>query len=207
MDYFTADLHMGHENILKYEARGEWLKSALGRDITIQDHDQHVIDTLNHWVKPSDTLWILGDLSFWKSAYYTLSLVEQIECRHIRFISGNHDSSRIEQYRFCSQQKPGALFEAVHEFYHETKIGGRKYVLSHFPILDWNAGAHGSVMLHGHCHGNLDYHRFGIDKYRILDVGWDASFKTFGQYRPFSLDRIHDLVMHKEHFPHHGDAT
>lgn len=204
MDYFTADLHFGHDNIMKpdYADRGAYLKRLLGgREPTIQEHDAWIIGNINTYVKPTDNLWILGDISFWKSAYYTLSLIEQLECKHIRLISGNHDSALLSVYQSCP------LFEEVYPFHYEVKINKRKHVLAHSPVLDWNGAGHGSLMLHGHCHGGLDYERFGIDKYRIMDVGWDASIKTLGAYRPFSLEQIHERLMPKEHFPHHGEAT
>ncbi len=32
------------------------------------------------------------------------------------------------------------------------KIDGRKYVLSHFPMADWQSMSHESIHLHGHIH-------------------------------------------------------
>jgi calcineurin-like phosphoesterase family protein len=71
--WFTADLHLGHGNIIKYclrpfltpqekeraqhDARGRW-KVA---DETIERHDNALLEAINEAASEQDALWILGD--------------------------------------------------------------------------------------------------------------------------------------------------
>ena len=51
-----------------------------------------------------------------------------------------------------------------------------RFVLFHYPILEWNGYRKGAIMLHGHQHNHKDYNsknrRDGIMRY---DVGVDAN--------------------------------
>lgn len=76
MIYFTADLHLGHNNILKYANRPFE---------TIEEMDGTIIDNINNTVKEDDTLFIVGDFS-WKPKKY----LDQLKCK-VFLITGNHD--------------------------------------------------------------------------------------------------------------------
>ena len=55
MLYFTADLHLGHANIIRH----------CGRPFaSVEDMDRCLIDNWNRRVRPEDTVYILGDLMF-----------------------------------------------------------------------------------------------------------------------------------------------
>ena len=79
--WFTADLHLGHANIIRYCSRP--FEGAAEMDATL-------LGAINHSVQPGDTLWILGDFSCRgrSPAHYR----EQINCRDVRLILGNHDN-------------------------------------------------------------------------------------------------------------------
>ena len=55
MVFFTADLHIGHANIIKLNKRP--FK-------TIEEMDNALIDNWNAKVTPNDTVYILGDVFF-----------------------------------------------------------------------------------------------------------------------------------------------
>ena len=71
--WFTADLHLGHGNIIRYclrpflssaererarrDPRAKWRVS----EETLQRHDDALLDAINTSVQTRDTLWILGD--------------------------------------------------------------------------------------------------------------------------------------------------
>ena len=109
--WFTSDLHLGHGNIIRYcdrpffspEERDRLANESGDHESgrfkvspeTIERHDDALIDALNESVAPDDTLWILGDFS--------LSPVEEaaayrarIQCRHVNFVRGNHDSPHYD---------------------------------------------------------------------------------------------------------------
>ena len=54
--FFTADPHFGHTNIIRYENRP--FASA-------EEMDQELIRRWNETVSPEDTVYLLGDFSFY----------------------------------------------------------------------------------------------------------------------------------------------
>jgi calcineurin-like phosphoesterase family protein len=210
--HFTSDLHIRHRSILRYTPRGEVLGFGpqnededlplveVERRVTI--HDQWVLDTINAHVQPQDNLYILGDLFFgdkWLAAYW----ISQIKCRHKFLVPGNHDHEQpglVDFYADCG------LFEAVYPHRAEVKIDGLRYVLDHYPIVEWNKGHRGSLMLHGHCHANFNYAKADLADKKILDVGWDSSVKVLGEYRPFELADIAKFMEGRVNITHHNKA-
>ena len=67
--------------------------------------------------------------------------------------------------------------------------------MSHYPMLFLNGGHWGSIMLHGHCHGNNQDRNVGL---RRMDVGVDCN-----DWYPVSLETIvaqlGDLPINKHH--------
>lgn len=55
--FFTADPHFGHTNIIRYENRP--FASA-------EEMDQELIRRWNETVSPEDTVYLLGDFSFYR---------------------------------------------------------------------------------------------------------------------------------------------
>lgn len=53
MDYFTSDLHIGHDKDFLYKPRGF---------DSIEQHDTAIVKRWNDIVTPDDTVYILGDL-------------------------------------------------------------------------------------------------------------------------------------------------
>ena len=82
MIYFTSDLHLGHENSIEFSKR------PFG-DIT--EMNKQLIDNINDDVKTNDELWILGDFAYKVSREEVRKLRDQIKCRNVHLIRGNHD--------------------------------------------------------------------------------------------------------------------
>jgi calcineurin-like phosphoesterase family protein len=209
--YFTSDLHIGHRSILRYTPRGEVLgfgpqneDEDLPKDVVdhrTEVHNAWVLDRINATVQPQDTLYILGDLFFgdqWLAAYW----ISQIKCRHKILVPGNHDH---EQKGLVAFYAASGLFENVVD-YLEVKIDGVRYVMCHYPIVEWNKGHRGAIHLHGHCHANFDYVKANLADKRILDVGWDSSLKVLGEYRPFELADILKYMEGRVNITHHNKA-
>ena len=167
MLWFTSDLHLGHENIIRFTGR-PWATAA--------EMNEALIDNINACVKPGDTLYILGDVSFRAGFKNVAETVGRIACRHVRLIRGNHDGDVPEE----------GFFEAVRD-YEEVKYHGRKLCLMHYPLLTWNGIYYGSIHLHGHIHSQGDeYNRRNLAQgYLRYDVGVDAN-----GYRPVSFTEI-----------------
>ena len=172
--WFTADLHLGHGNIIKYcqrpflspeenaraakDSRGSWKVSAE----TVRRHDAAILDAINERVGPEDTLWILGDFSlssFTKAEAYR----QRILCPHVNFVRGNHDLSSYD-----------ALFNRVID-QGMVKHEGQKIWLNHYPMRTWDKAFHGAWHLYGHVHGRLTEEDMANPRLLTRDVGLDAT--------------------------------
>jgi calcineurin-like phosphoesterase family protein len=177
MDFFTSDLHFGH-NLMVNKAKWE---SPYRDYATIDEHDHDIISKINHQATSYlDTIYIIGDLSFHKPLV-TADLLSRITAKKV-LVKGNHDNR--------TKNKMGALLspvvmEELTEFhtYLERKFkvwtirGGGAFdeqniVMFHFPIMHWRNQDKGWWHLHGHLHGNPS----GVPG-KCLDVGWDAHGK------------------------------
>ena len=97
----------------------------------------------------------------------------------VLLVPGNHDKdwdNKLVQGTFIVEQPITVL-----------KIDGRKYVLSHFPMADWQSMSHESIHLHGHIHseGSLYNEMNRMQGLYRYDVGVDAN-----GYSPVSMEEI-----------------
>ena len=145
MNWFTADLHLGHKNIIKYSNRP--FESVEHMDATI-------LGNLNALVAPTDTLWILGDFCMNKTK--TQAYRELINCNGVKLILGNHDADSYPSRWFDT-------WPILHD-----KIAGQKMTLCHYALRTWPKMHKGSWHLYGHSHGSLP------GQGRSFDVGVDC---------------------------------
>jgi calcineurin-like phosphoesterase family protein len=178
--FFTSDTHWFHKNILRLAER-PWQN--------VEDMRVTMITYWNSIVKEGDEVYHLGDLSL-GSASKTVDILQQLNGRKY-LLWGNHDSSLrrkqavIDEFEWCRN-------------YHELKIqdadaprGVQRIILCHYPLLTWNSSSHGSWMLHGHCHGNIDELNKSTTR---LDVGVDSS-----DYAPISYDAVKAIMLEKSY--------
>lgn len=162
MNWITADLHLGHANIIKY----------CNRPFTsVQEMDSVLIGNINKVVMPGDALWIVGDFSMSSNYDVVYKYRERINCQNIHLILGNHDYLAENQYNH--------IFESVSS-YQELMYNTTKVVLSHYAMRVWNKSHRGAWHLYGHSHGALPDNG---DK--SFDVGVDC-----WNYKPLSITDI-----------------
>jgi calcineurin-like phosphoesterase family protein len=161
MIYFTADLHLSHTNIIKYCNRP--FKDANHMDEIITKNFLEVL-------KPEDTLYILGDISFRPEPVekFFSRLPEGLKIYYIR---GNHDFKLTNEFllKYCVSVYPMI----------DIKIEGQKITLCHYAMRTWNCSCHGAWDLHGHSHGTLP--PLG----KQMDVGVDTN-----HFYPYSFYEI-----------------
>lgn len=148
MEYLTSDLHFLHKNILKYSPTFRPFEN-------VADMTDKLVQYWNRTVTPQDTVYHLGDFGI-GSKSKLLKIKERLNGKII-MVKGNHDYMPTD-----------------HDILY-LKRNNKQYVMCHYPMAVWKNHSHGSIMLHGHCHGSYQ----GVGK--ILDVGWDAhgKFLTF----------------------------
>lgn len=172
--WFTSDLHFCHRNILKYTDRIN-VMGLNAENPNLDQMNQWIIDKWNSRVMREDTVYMLGDFSFINTDL-TRKLLEKLK-GHKHLIWGNHDKSLkgLENYfESCSQIKEAVFKKENFPFMEENMT----VEMCHFPILSWDKRSHGSVMLHGHCHGNMDDYNTNSGELRV-DVGLDGKLANY----------------------------
>jgi calcineurin-like phosphoesterase family protein len=137
--FFISDLHLQHENIIKYCNRPF---------NSVKEMNQTIINNWNNIVGEKDIIFILGDFCFRSSRttwVYFLSKLNGIKY----LIKGNHD-----RYKDIPFDK----FEQVTELLNinikkDLEIPERQRItLCHYPMLSWYQSHRGSWQLFGHIH-------------------------------------------------------
>jgi calcineurin-like phosphoesterase family protein len=176
--WFTSDWHYSHKNIIKYCKRPFQ---------TVEEMNEKLVSNWSNLVRPSDTVYFLGDFIFSVNKETIAQVVSSLRAKEVHFIAGNHDSHLKGATK--------SLFASYSEYKEitvpdVTAPGGVQHiVLCHYPMLSWNRSFYGSWMLHGHCHGNL-----GEDKISLrMDVGVDPC-----GFKPISYEQIRDKMRQKQ---------
>lgn len=214
--YFTADLHFGHGNIIKYcnrpfltdadkkaleENGGRWHDGAWKGEFAsnwkityeaIEIMNNHLIDQINAIVKPEDTIWYLGDFCFARKSDYKRKARfyrDRINCQNINIIWGNHDKYEIRE-----------MFNEAYDL-KMIKVNDQEIVLSHYGMAVWNKSHRGAWQLYGHSHSSSEpWMDKNMPGRRSMDVGVDNIKKLLGEYRPISFDEVKSIMSKREGF-------
>lgn len=214
---YSADYHNGHGNIIKYCNRpflmkedqealerngGTWHRGSWKGDGSANHRmswgavdlmNKTIIDNTNKIVGENDALFFLGDWAFDRN-----NLLEacrkyrnQINCKNVYFIWGNHDDVDIRMEDIFS-----GCYDCL-----EIEVDGQRMSLSHYAQFTWNKSHRGTWDLYGHSHANLEE---WADKVmpgrRSMDVGIDNAYKILGEYRPFLHKEIGNIMSKRNGF-------
>lgn len=138
--------------------------------------DEALISNYNKVVGPYDYSYILGDISY-RTPQQTVDIFKRMNGIKT-IVKGNHDSREMVRALIES----GVVSRVVDYWEMHDKPSGSKLVLMHYPLLTWRADRHGSIHLHGHCHGSIDDQNLDVLR---MDVGVDTN-----KYAPISLTDI-----------------
>lgn len=176
MNFYIADMHFGHKNVIRYDNRPF---------DSIEEMDKAMITLWNETVGDNDVVYILGDFSWYKEekTAFILGCLKG----HKVLIKGNHDhiSPKVARH-----------FDRICE-YAEIKDGEEKVVMSHYPMPFWNGQHINSIHLYGHVHNSHQYNYcLSIEKelrklqdipMRMFNVG---CMMTYMNYIPRTLNEI-----------------
>lgn len=167
-DFFTADPHLGHANIIKHCHRP--FRTHDGRlDVALMDRT--IIKNWNSVVGRKDRVYVLGDFCHWKGLKADHYLKKLNGSKVL--IKGNHDKKDTLQAKG---------WEAVHTRYNYSQAG-ETIILDHYALRSWDRSFHGSWHLYGHTHGRL------IGARRSFDIGMDA-----WNFFPIPFSKIRDIM-------------
>lgn len=184
--FFTSDWHFGHVNILTHvPARREYL--GLSPEADVNDMNDALVELWNRQVKPTDDVWVIGDMCMGKVAE-TITHVGRLN-GHKYLIMGNHDrphpvatknpDKRAEWHEMYKEYFDGIHMDMIYDF------DGIEIEVNHFPfpgndhtsgserynatdIAEWSPVDVGQPLVHGHVH---DHYKV---RDKMLNVGIDA---------------------------------
>ena len=152
MYWFTADEHLGHENIIKYCNRPF---------STVEEMDATIIDNYNQVVLKDDIVVHAGDfcwLNNFKDVYKIY--VQKLNGTQI-FLRGSHDHWLPYSSKYIWTKR----------------IEGQLVVVCHYAMLRWPGSHYNSWQLFGHSHGRLvaegKQYDIGVDNNNFYPVSFD----------------------------------
>ena len=168
--YFTADLHLGHRNIIDYCGRPF-------RDVA--QMDDALVERWNAAVAPEDEVMVLGDFAMGRIDE-TLPVVGVLNGRKV-LLAGNHDRcwhGHKKGVEAATDRYLAAGFDEIRQGTIELSIGRVGVLACHFPYRGDSHDhdrhvAHrpvdgGAWLLHGHVH-----ERWKVRE-RMVNVGVDV---------------------------------
>lgn len=183
--WFTADLHLGHANIIEYSGRPFDSVDTMNRAL---------IDRWNEVVADDDEVWMLGDFALGKIAD-TLPLVAELAGRKV-LLTGNHDRCWPGHGRRSEGWEERYLEAGFDEIRHDDttmNVGDNEALACHFPyrgdrhdrdrFVASRPADRGRWLLHGHVHERW------LQRGRMINVGVDA-----WSYRPVSEEEIAGVI-------------
>lgn len=181
MNYYIADTHFGHANILRHSKR------PFG---SVEEMDEAVVKNWRNRVNEEDRVYIVGDLFFrHKDPEAVLDLLPGRKV----LIEGNHDRTWL---RKINGEK---YFEDV-QLMAEIKDEGRRVILCHYPLMTWFEFGKGTYHVYGHIHDNVDlpYWPLLAQMEKALNAGVDIN-----HFCPVTLD---ELIENNRTFRHDHPA-
>lgn len=134
--FFIGDCHFGHRGCLSFDQRPY---------SSVEEMDLDMVHRWNSRVASQDFVYVLGDFAWANSATRELEMLPTLKRLkgNIILIRGNHDKLKAQEYR--------DLFYDIKD-YGVVDIQGRRLILFHYPILDFDGQHHGNLHLYAHVH-------------------------------------------------------
>jgi len=147
------------------------------KDAAIEKHDEWLIQLWNNTVKKCDNIYILGDFCLGNKER-TEQILKRLKGNKY-LIRGNHDKScnGLENYfKWVGDIKEVKFTNNQYKFIDPNETFCVE--ICHYPLLTWNRRPHGTVHLHGHCHGTIEDFNTNSKELR-LDVGLDTKIANY----------------------------
>lgn len=171
LDWLTSDLHLEHENIVKWRSF----------DGTARDMTEHVIAIWNDHVGPDDRVGVLGDILM-GPRLEGLPLIDRLYGRKY-LLPGNHDHCWNGNRRRITEARSwpelyGRHVEIIEDGVYRITGLPQPVHMSHFPYygdhtdedryVQYRPDDNGLWLLHGHVHGLWRING------RMINLGMDA---------------------------------
>lgn len=153
--WFTADLHLFHENVIKHDGRPF-------KDI----HEMHeyILNQWNNQIKPEDHVFILGD-TIWKCSLKKIVNFNNNFNGIKHYILGNHDKEKYYIKACLNTEHTVDRLAKISVIYNNKK---QEIILCHYPFESWEGINRRVWHLHGHIHNK----ELPKTHKKRLNVGW-----------------------------------
>lgn len=169
-NWFIADTHFDHFNIIKYCHRPF---------LTVEEMNNTIVNNIFDLVKKGNTLYILGDIGMRVLTIEDFIFKLRKEGVNVHLINGDHDKLSIKAEKlFCSISQIKNI-----------KINDQKITLCHYPMYSWHCSHWGAWLLHGHHHRDTSK----LFKGKIHNVGVDVN-----DFKPVSFEQIKEIMKYRE---------
>lgn len=164
--YFTADLHLGHLNILQHADRPF---------SSVEKMDTAIINNWNSVVTQNDTVVIVGDFA-WKNHKRYLQALNGKKI----LIKGNHDKMAASAAN---------CFEGIYDIRTIKLKNNIEVVCCHYCMESWSKSHHGAFHVYGHSHGRKQEDigmlrcDVGVDVWNYFPVHADMLIYKMDQFR------------------------
>lgn len=168
MILYTADIHFGHSNVIKFDNRPFANREEM---------DNEIICRWNKRVSSEDHVYILGDFCYRsdKAPDYYLKKLKG----HKHLIIGNHDSELMQNEVAVS------LLDSIEQIM-VIKDEDKKICLCHYPMAEWYGYYKGYYHIYGHIHGRKnEAYDFFREKDHALNAGCMLNY-----YVPVSFNEL-----------------
>lgn len=147
MNFYIADTHFRHSNIIAYDNRPF---------SNIIEMEEKIVQNWNNKIRPSDMTYILGDFCWSKDENIWIEILTKLNGQKT-LIKGNHDLKQMSsklKYKFSDIKD-----------YKEIKDCGYGISLCHYPIMFYKSSYNPlNYMLYGHVHNTREY--YFIEKWK-----------------------------------------
>lgn len=186
-NFFTADCHFGHANIIRFcnrpflkkgdlDSNGNWVSKEIAIE-RCNEMNETLIANWNAKVRDIDHIYHIGDFSFCDPR----PIMERLN-GHKHILIGDHDKPIIkwrgilEKYYRCSD------FTYMIRFPH----GKQEISMIHWKQEVWPRSHFNSWHLYGHSHGHL----------QPTGKSWDAGVDN-NNFSPLSFDEVVDIMKNR----------
>lgn len=135
MNFYIADTHFGHKNIIRICNRPF---------SSVEEMDMVLVNNWNSRVMPDDDVYVLGDFAYRSDK--AINILRSLNGRK-HLIVGNHDFKNLKNNGFRNE------FVEIEDML-TVKEGDVRIVLCHYPMVDWNGMYREAWHFFGHIHNN-----------------------------------------------------
>lgn len=185
--FFLSDPHYHHKNLVR--GCSSWENKDVCRNYdTLKEHDDDVA-RINKVVSKDDILYLGGDIAF-GGIEFIHEFRERINCLEVYTVLGNHDH-HLKKDRNGIRHK---LFAGVADRMAIDIPDGRKIILDHYPLEDWEGARKGWIHLYGHTHNRT----FGPGKRMCISM--DSNGEMHNAYSlEFILENVDPFPIQNHH--------